>query len=107
MTDHFGLPESAIQQICNVFRQYKEVKRVLLYGSRAMGRERFGSDIDLCIESDTLSLSQMLAIETQIDDLLLPWKLDLSLRNRIDNPDVLKHIDTVGIEFYVASDENS
>lgn len=102
MTERFGLPERVIQQICDVFRQYKDVKRVIIYGSRAMGRERLGSDIDLCIEGTELSLSQLLAIENQLDDLLLPWMIDLSLKHLIDNPDVLKHIDTVGVEFYSA-----
>ncbi len=100
MTKYFGLPDRVIEQICDVFRQYDEIQRVIIYGSRAMGRERPGSDIDLCIESDELSFSQLLAIENQIDDLLLPWKIDLSLKNQIDNPDVVEHIDTVGIEFY-------
>lgn len=102
MTERFGLPDQAIQQICGIFRQYKEIERVIIYGSRAMGKYRLGSDIDLSIESDQLSFSQLLAIENQIDDLLLPWKVDLSLKNQIDNPDVLKQIDTVGIEFYRA-----
>lgn len=102
MTERFGLPERVIQQICDVFRQYKDVKRVIIYGSRAMGRERLGSDIDLCIEGNELSLSQLLAIENQLDDLLLPWMIDLSLKHLIDNPDVLKHIDIVGVEFYPA-----
>lgn len=103
MTERFGLPDRTIQQICNIFRHYKEVEGVIIYGSWAMGKERSGSDIDLCIEGNELSLSQLLAIENQIDDLLLPWKIDLSLRNRIDNPDLLEHIDTVGIEFYTRS----
>ena len=100
MNERFGLPDKAISQLCDVFRQYAEIRRVIIYGSRAMGRERLGSDIDLCIESDTLTLSQLLSIENRIDDLLLPWKIDLSLKSQIDNPDVLEHIDSVGIEFY-------
>lgn len=100
MTKHFGLPDRVIQQICDVFRQHKEVERVVIYGSRAMGKDRPGSDIDLCIESNELSFSQLLAIENEIDDLLLPWKIDLCLKSQIDNPDVVEHIDTVGIEFY-------
>ena len=104
MTKRFGLPDKVIGQICDIFRQYKEVKRVVIYGSRAMGKNRLGSDIDLCIEGSELSFSQLLAIENQIDDLLLPWKIDLSLKNQIDNPDVLEHIDTVGVEFYTVDD---
>ncbi len=96
----FGLPDHAVDQVRSVFRKYPQVRRVLLYGSRAMGRERAGSDIDLCVEADDLSLAQLLAIENRIDDLLLPWKVDLALRHKIDNPALLEHIDRVGQVFY-------
>lgn len=96
----FGLPSHVIHDICGIFGKYPAIKRVLLYGSRAMGRERVGSDIDLCIEADEMTLSQFLAIENEIDDLLLPWKVDLSLKTQIDNPDLLEHIKLVGIQIY-------
>ena len=73
---------------------------MLLYGSRAKGSYRPGSDIDLTIEGEQLSLSQLLAIENQIDDLLLPWMVDISLKHRIDNPALLDHIERVGVTFY-------
>ncbi len=95
----YGLPEEAIKKIVSLFHQYPEINRVVLYGSRAMGNYKPGSDIDLCIESDALSLTQLLQIETQIDDLLLPWKIDLSLKNQIDNPALLDHINKVGVVF--------
>jgi len=47
----FGLPPHAMTKICTIFRKYPAIKRVVLYGSRAMGNYRPGSDIDLCIES--------------------------------------------------------
>ncbi len=96
----FDLPIHVIHQLREVFRKHAAIYRVVLYGSRAIGRARLGSDIDLCIESETLTLTELLAIENEIDDLLLPWNVDLSIRNKIDNPDLLKHIDLVGIEFF-------
>ncbi len=96
----FGLPINVIEKIRCVFRDHQLIEKVTLYGSRAMGKFRLGSDIDLCIEGEGLTLTELLAIENQIDDLLLPWKVDLSLKSKIDNPDVLEHIDLVGIEFY-------
>ena len=95
-----GLPQSAINQINSVFEKYSKIEKVILYGSRAMGTYKLGSDIDLCILSKTLSLTDLLAIETQLDDLLLPWKIDLSLMNKIDNSDLLAHINTKGLVFY-------
>lgn len=95
-----GLPAHAVAALRGVFSQYPEIRRVILYGSRAMGRYREGSDIDLCIETEALGLKELLAIETAIDDLLLPWKIDLSLLHMIDNPDLLGHIRRVGVNFY-------
>jgi predicted nucleotidyltransferase len=96
----FGLSINVIEKIHGIFRRHELIKKVILYGSRAMGKFRLGSDIDLCIEGEGLTLTELLVIENQIDDLLLPWKVDLSLKSKIDNPDLLEHIDLVGIEFY-------
>ena len=65
-----------------------------------MGNYKHASDIDLCIESNTLSLSELMDIENQLDDLLLPWKIDLSVIHSIDNQDLLHHIKTKGIVFH-------
>ncbi len=95
-----GLPESAVVKLCAIFSKYPQIDRVILYGSRALGSCRSGSDIDLTIETESMGLSELLAIENQIDDLLLPWKVDLSLRSKIDDPELLVHIDRVGVTFY-------
>ncbi|MFC0666891.1 nucleotidyltransferase family protein [Azotobacter chroococcum] len=98
----FGLPVHALEKLRGVFAEWPQIQRVLLYGSRAKGNYRPGSDIDLSIEDDEeLSLAQLLAIENRIDDLLLPWMVDLSLKRQIDNPALLEHIRRVGIPFYV------
>jgi predicted nucleotidyltransferase len=97
-----GLPESAVAKLRATFSGYPEIDRVVLYGSRALGSYRTGSDIDLTIEAETMDLSELLTIENRIDDLLLPWKVDLSLRHNIDNPELVTHIDRVGMTFYPA-----
>jgi predicted nucleotidyltransferase len=101
----FGLPAHAIDKLSDVFRSWPQIQRVVLYGSRAKGNFKAGSDIDLTIEADALSLSQLLALENQIDDLLLPWMVDLSLKRHIDNPALLDHIHRVGVPFYTRQDE--
>lgn len=94
-----GLPAYSVDQLREVFRAWPQIDRVILYGSRAKGSYRTGSDIDLCILGETLSLPDLLAIESRIDDLLLPWKVDLSLFHKIDNPALLEHIQRVGVVF--------
>ncbi|MEH6567025.1 MAG: nucleotidyltransferase domain-containing protein [Halopseudomonas sp.] len=73
---------------------------VCALGSRAKGTFRAGSDIDLTLKGSALTLEDLLAIENQIDDLLLPWSVDLSLFEHIDNDSLREHIQRMGVVFY-------
>lgn len=95
----FGLPDSAIQKLRRIFEADVRITHVWLYGSRALGKEKPASDIDLCIEGLGLQLADLHALENKIDELYLPWKVDLSLKHHIDNPALLNHIQNVGIDF--------
>lgn len=94
-----GLSKQTIDALCGVFVRHQAVEQVILYGSRAKGTFRPGSDIDLTIKG-ALAFPELLQIESEIDDLLLPYKLDLSLLNQIENPDLLAHIERVGVVFF-------
>ena len=96
----YGLPSSAVEKLKLVFKHHAKIKKVIIYGSRAKGTYRAGSDIDLCVVAPEWDLHALFTLENEIDDLLLPWKIDLSLKHKIDNPDLLHHIETIGIEFY-------
>ncbi|MEM8894189.1 MAG: nucleotidyltransferase domain-containing protein [Bacteroidota bacterium] len=95
----FGLKESTIRKVKAVFQSYPGVESVLIYGSRAKGNYQIGSDIDLTLKGENLS-SKLFSIENGIDDLLLPYKVDLSIYDDITNPDLIDHIDRVGQTFY-------
>ncbi len=99
----FGLPAAVIDKVVEIFREDVRIQNVWLYGSRAIGREKPGSDIDLCIEGDTLQLNDLFTIEMRIDDLLLPWKVDLALKHLITNPELIEHIQRVGIDLLAKS----
>ncbi|MCB0580313.1 MAG: nucleotidyltransferase domain-containing protein [Phaeodactylibacter sp.] len=100
----FGLTDEVLHKINEVFRRYPQVEQVILYGSRAMGRHRYNSDIDLTLLGSNLDLKTLFKIETELDDLLLPYKIDLSIFDHIDNPDLLDHIRRVGKVFYQRED---
>lgn len=59
-----------------------------------------GSDIDLTLKGEHLRYQDLLDIERALDNLLLPYKVDLSLHRHLDNPALIKHIDRVGRQFY-------
>jgi predicted nucleotidyltransferase len=83
-----------------VFSSCPEVERVILYGSRAKGNYRDGSDIDLAIVGDQVTAEQFSRLQLALDDLLLPYTIDLSLIRQIENPDILAHVERVGVVFY-------
>ena len=98
----FGLKENHIKDIHSVFSRYSSVEKVLIYGSRAKGNYHAASNIDLTLYGDGLTLDTLLKIENELDDLLLPYKIDLSIFHKIENPDLIDHINRVGKEFYVS-----
>lgn len=98
--EEIGLPPQVIESIRQVFGRFPGVEQAVLYGSRAKGNYRPGSDIDLTLKGD-LSYRDLLDIELELDDLLLPWKIDLSLFSQIDNPALAEHIGRVGRVLYI------
>src|SRR5512137_443415 len=86
-----GLPKSVIDRINTVFAAVPEIEQVILYGSRAKETFRNGSDIDLVIRGEVVDHTKLSRIERQLDDLLLPYTIDLSLLHLIDNQELLDH----------------
>jgi predicted nucleotidyltransferase len=102
MTRRFGLEENDIQAINKVFSRYPQVEKAVLYGSRAKGNYKNGSDIDLTLHGgEDLTLNVLFRIMDEIDDLLLPYTFDLSIFRHISDPDVIEHIQRVGVTFYM------
>lgn len=95
MTPRFGLATSELEQLRRVFARYPDIEQVIVYGSRAKGTHRPGSDIDLTLVGD-LDWQTFHELEIELDDLLLPYQIDLSLLSQIDNPDLKAHIERIG-----------
>lgn len=96
----YGLGEHSIKKIVQVFANYDNVSKVILYGSRAKGDYRPGSDIDLTIIGEELNLGTLNNISIDLDDLLLPYSFDLSIFSQISNRDLIDHIKRAGSVFY-------
>jgi len=96
----FGLKDTVINQMQAIFAKYESVEEVVLYGSRAKGNHKPASDIDLTIKGKDLNLSVLYKIENELDDLLLPFTIDLSLFQQLSNSDLVDHIQRVGKVFY-------
>lgn len=98
----YGLKMHVIEKINTIFTGYSQVEKVILYGSRAKGNFRNGSDIDLVVIG-SVDISLLHRIENELDDLYLPCTIDIALLSHIKNESLLDHINRVGIEFYTKS----
>ena len=96
----YGLSENILRQLTAVFDKYIQINEVILYGSRAKGNYNEGSDIDLTIVGDQLDFSILQQINTDIDQLNLPWLFDISDYKSINNKELIDHINRVGITIY-------
>lgn len=96
----YGLKKSDRDSINLLFAKYDSIEKVLLYGSRAKGNYYNGSDIDMVLIGKNLSLSTLFNIEIELDELMLPYKIDLSIFDKIENLELLEHIKRIGKFFY-------
>ena len=83
-----------------MFARFPAVEKAVLYGSRAKGNFKTGSDIDLTLYGRALTSDLRSAIAGELDDLLLPYTIDLSIFSELDHAQLQEHIERVGVVFY-------
>ena len=95
----FGLKEEQKEDILTVFKNENKINEVVIFGSRAKGNYKPGSDIDLALKG-SLDLNDLLKLYNKLDDINLPYKFDLIIYEQIKDKDVIEHIKRVGISLF-------
>ena len=99
----FGLSDTVIKELQDVFHRHANIEKVLIFGSRSKGNYRAGSDVDLALIGQNIDYRQILDIYTEIDDLELLYSIDLlDYQTKVGTP-IGDHIDRVGQVFYEAA----
>lgn len=96
----YGLDDKYFNALISVFPRHPEVDSVILYGSRAKGNYKPFSDIDITLKGSTLTRQHLGQIFTEIDDLLLPYFLDISIYDKLTDKGFIEAIDKSGVEIY-------
>lgn len=96
----FGLPDTTLATIRHILADYPAVERAILYGSRAKGNHRPGSDIDLTLMGDRLDLRTLGEIAARLEDSPIPYQVDLSLWEQLNHAKLREHIQRVGVVFF-------
>ena len=99
----FGLSETVIKELQEVFRHHANIEKVLIFGSRSKGNYRAGSDIDLAVIGKDVDYNQLLDIICEIEELELLYSVDLLDYQKKKGTPIGDHIDRVGQIFYQAA----
>ena len=102
-----GLKLTTIDKINGVFRLHPEIEKVVIYGSRAKGNYRPGSDIDITLFGENVTRDTLSKLDWEIDDLNTPYLFDISIYTKLNAPSLQDHIDRFGQVFYTKEIHNS
>ena len=89
-----GLPPATLERITAVLRRFPSIRWVKLYGSRALGRQHPGSDIDLAFSSP---VDCSAALAGAFDELPIPYMVDVTHWESLEHEGLRRHIEKVGV----------
>ena len=92
----FGLDQPDVKDIVAILKKNKKVRKIILFGSRAKNTHSNGSDIDIALKGQNLHTNDVLSLSVELDELDLPYKIDLVIYDRIEEKSLKEHIDRAG-----------
>jgi len=96
----YGLKNTDLETILEAVKKYPNINEAILFGSRAMGTHKLGSDVDIALKGDGLS-GTILALSVYLNqESILPYYFDIIDYHVIDNTELIDHIDRVGKSIY-------
>jgi predicted nucleotidyltransferase len=94
---NFGLSEKCIEMMVSALCQYKEIEKAGIFGSRARGNYKNGSDVDLVIYGPQITSNIVLRLSMQLnEELPLPYYFDIVHYESIKDQAFKDQIDTDG-----------
>ena len=106
LINNYGLTERVMQTLHDILYKYPEVLLVHIFGSRAIGTNKPGSDIDLAIMNKGTGSQTLLRLKSDFEESSLPYKVDLVEFHTLTNPDFVENIKQEGTIFYQRVESN-
>lgn len=104
----FGLSDNDIRYLRQTLFSHIEITEAKIFGSRALGTYRKGSDIDIAIYGDAISLATVSSVRSQLEELSpLPYFFDIVDATHLAHEGLRDHIERIGITFYPEPEEGA
>ncbi|WP_086539843.1 nucleotidyltransferase domain-containing protein [Algoriphagus antarcticus] len=100
LANEIGISDAHLEEIRDFAKRYPNIDKVILYGSRAIGNFKRGSDLDLVLIGDQLEFEDQLNFSEDLDDSYQPYFFDVAIWSHIKNESLLEHIRSVGKVIY-------
>jgi len=93
----YGLLDRDIKYIKEAIKMYPEIDEVIIFGSRAMGNYKKGSDVDIALKGQNINRRTVTRLADDLNEKYpLPYFFDVINYNDILNEELKKHIDNIG-----------
>jgi predicted nucleotidyltransferase len=93
----YGLSQQDINEILKTFKLFPEIDEAILFGSRAKGNYKPGSDVDIAIKGHKIEHSWGAGLSYILnEESSLPYFFDLVHFEQISVPELVRHFERVG-----------
>lgn len=97
----FGLLDRDIEYIQKAFENFEEIEKAVVFGSRAMGNYKKGSDVDIAIIGENITNKTLFKLDDYLNEVYpLPYFFDIINYQVISNEKLKEHIDNEGKIIY-------
>ena len=84
----------------SIFKKYKEIEKVVLFGSRARQDNKYNSDIDLCLFGENITHLIQAKVTMDIEEINTPLSFDILNFNELTKQKLIENIKNEGIVIY-------
>jgi len=100
----YGLIKQDLNAIVEFISQFDEIDKAILFGSRAKGNYKPGSDIDIAIYGENISMDVVSSLRSLLEDQSpMPYLFDVIDGTHLDHKELKEHIQRVGIVIFAKS----
>ena len=96
--NEFGIDAETLRRLSEILLSDQKVSKALIFGSRSKGDFQKGSDIDIALSGSKISIEDILSMKIRLEQLMLPYTVDLIRFENISNQELKEHIKRVGKE---------
>ena len=101
MIPRFGLREGDLSEIVHIVSEEPAVREAWIFGSRAKGTHRIGSDVDIALVGEAILPQTVTRIRSMLnEETRMPYHFDVVAMNAVDSAGLREHIHRIGICMY-------